>query len=130
MKRWRRRQTLLLSGEPCCQNQPPLLLLLLRLQGLQPLSLHNSQTTAHYLTFGMSSSACRAQVKIRSPPTARQWETAAGSECIQHHIHHQAEMAHAGYNDGALSDMRLGGNFEDGREAAGGETLPLQFMMP
>lgn len=37
-----------------------------------------TNTTAHYLTFGMSSSACRARVKIRSPPTARQWETAAG----------------------------------------------------
>lgn len=39
-------------------------------------------------------------------------------------------MALAGYSDGTLSDMSLGGNFEDGRDAAGGETSPLQFTMP
>lgn len=75
---------LLLSGEPCCQNQPPLLQLQLQLQLCLPLpaasfTSQRTKTTAHYLILNINvwhERLQRAQVKIRSPPILRQWGTA------------------------------------------------------
>lgn len=49
----------------------------------------------------------------------------AGYQCIQRHIHQRAEMTYAGYSNGTLSDIRLRGNFENGREAARGESSTI-----